>query len=679
MIDKLANPLLTQTFHIPFHAITTEHVVPAVRQALAEAQRELDALIAEPGERTYANTVQRLDDLLERLERVVGPVAHLVSVLNTPELRAAYETVLPEFSAFYARLPLNPGLWRALEAYAETEEARRLTGVRRRHLDKSIREFVRAGANLPADRKERVEQIRVELSRLQTAFANHVLDATNAFELVLSDEADLAGLPETAVTQARAAAEAKGLQGWRFTLQVPSYQPFMQYSRRRALRETMYTAYMNRASSGEHDNRPLIARILKLRRELAHLLGFANFADYTLQESMAADGATALHFLEDLAARTRPFWEEEVAALSAFARDELNLDALQPWDLGFAAEQLRRARFHFDEEQLRPYFPLDAVLQGLWEIVRRLFGVRVVPRPLEAVWHPEVQFYEVHDEETGMHLGSFYADWFPRESKRGGAWMNGLITGGPRGELLTPHLGLMVGNFSPPEGAEPALLTHREVQTTFHEFGHLLHHLLSRVEVASRAGTNVPRDWVELPSQIMENWTWEREALDLFARHYRTGEPIPPELFDKMLAARGFMAASHQMRQLSFGVTDLKLHIDYRPERDGSPVEYAQRIMGRFAIRPEFARNHFLAGFTHVFAGGYAAGYYSYLWSEVLDADAFTRFQNEGVFNRDTGRAYVDAILSRGDSADPGELFREFMGRDPDPDALLRRNLGLAA
>lgn len=679
MTDDSLNPLLTEEFHIPFHLISSAHVVPAVRQALADAQRELDALIAEPGARSYANTVQRLDDLLERLERVIGPVAHLISVLNTPELRKAYDIVLPEFSAFYARLPLNDALWRAVETYAATAEEQRLTGVRRRHLNKSVREFIRAGANLPAEQKERVEQVRVELSRLQTEFSNHVLDSTNAFELMLTDEADLAGLPESAMAQARAAAEAKGLQGWRFTLQIPSYQPFMQYSQRCALRETMYTAYVNRASSGEHDNRPLIARILELRCELAHLLGFENFADYTLQESMAANGEQALDFLEDLTRRTRPFWEEEVEALSAFAREELSIETLQPWDVALAAEQMRRIRFHFDEEQLRPYFPLDSVLRGLWEIVRRLFGVRVVPRPLAEVWHLEVQFYEVHDEETGAHLGSFYADWFPRESKRGGAWMNGLITGGLRGEVLAPHLGLMVGNFSPPEGTEPALLTHREVQTTFHEFGHLLHHLLSRVEVAPRAGTNVPRDWVELPSQIMENWTWEREALDLFARHYQTGEPIPRELFDKMLAARGFMAASHQVRQLSFGVADLKLHVEYDPQQDGSPVEYAQRIMSRFAIRPEFARNHFLTGFTHVFAGGYAAGYYSYLWSEVLDADAFTRFQNDGVLNRDTGRAYVDAILSRGDSADPAELFREFMGRDPDPTALLRRNLGAAA
>jgi oligopeptidase A len=672
------NPLLSREFRIPFNRIETGHVLPAIRAALEVAERELDELIAFDGPRTYANTMQRLDDLIEGLDRVIGPVSHLVGVMNTPELREAYNTVLPEFSTFYAKLPLNEGLWSAIRDYAATEDAAALTGVRRRHVEKTVREFVRAGAELPSETKARVEAIRVELSRLHTEFSNHTLDATNAFALVITDEADLAGLPETARAQARAAAEAKGIDGWRFTLQQPSYVAFMQYADRRDLREQLYTAYMNRASEGDLDNRPLISQILELRRELAQLLGYANYADYTLEDSMVKSGARALEFEEDLTRRTRPFWEREVAELISFA-DEQGVDPIQPWDVAYLTEKLRRERFDFDEEELRPYFALERVLEGMFEIARRIFGVLVTEQPISEVWHPEVKYYEIRDEESGTHLGSFYADWFPRESKRGGAWMDSFITGGPRnlGEWA-PHLGLMVGNFTPPEGEKPALLTHREVETTFHEFGHLLHHCLSRVEVPSRAGTNVPRDWVELPSQIMENWTWERDALDLFARHYRTDEPIPEELFRKMRAARTFMAASAQMRQLSFGVTDLKLHIEYDPEQDGDVIAYVQNIMARYSIRPEFAKNHFIASFTHVFAGGYAAGYYSYLWSEVLDADAFTRFQQEGLFNRSTGRAYVDAILSRGDSADPDELFREFMGREPDLNALLERNLGRA-
>ena len=674
------NPLLSRTFRIPFDQIRPEHVVPAVRHALAEAERELAELIAQQrqGEPKYASTLGRLDALLERLERTIGPVAHLLGVMNTPELRDAYNTVLPEFSAFYAKLPLNEGLWRAIKAFGETSEAAALSGTRRRHLEKTLREFIRAGAELPPEKKARVEAIRVELSRLQTRFADNALDATNAWELVVIDPADLAGLPPSARALARASAQAKGIEGWRFTLQIPSFQPFMQYAENRQLRRKMYSAYMNRASEGEHDNRPLITEILKLRRELAELLGYRDFADYRLEENMARSGRRALEFEQDLTERTEPFWRDEVDELVAFAREELEFDPIEPWDVAFATEKLRLARFELDEEELRPFFPLEGVLSGMFEIAARLFGIRVTERSIPEVWHPEVRFYEVHDED-GTHLGSFYADWFPRESKRSGAWMDSLITGGPRPHVWEPHLGLMVANFSPPEGDNPALLTHREVQTAFHEFGHLLHHLLSRVEIPARAGTNVPRDWVELPSQIMENWTWERKALDLFAQHWETGEPIPEELYRKMLAARTFMGASHQMRQLSFGTLDLDVHIHFNPGRDGPVIPYTQELMSRFVIRPDFARNHFITAFTHVFAGGYAAGYYSYLWSEVLDADAFTRFQREGIFDRETGRAYVDAILSRGDSAESAELFREFMGRDPDPEALLRRNLGVPA
>ncbi|MDP9347865.1 MAG: M3 family metallopeptidase, partial [Gemmatimonadota bacterium] len=458
-------------------------------------------------------------------------------------------------------------------------------------------------------------------------------------------------------------------------LHLPSYQPFMQYAESRELRRRMYDAYMNRASEGEHDNRPVIARILELRRELAALLGYGDYADYSLEESMAASGARALAFEDDLARRTRPYWEREVADIEAFAREELGLDRLEPWDTAFVAERMRRARFDLDEEELRPYFPLPRVQEGLFEMARRLFGVVLAERAMAEVWHPEVRFYDVHDE-GGKRLGGFYVDWFPRESKRSGAWMIGLVTGGPRSGGWQPHLAALVGNLSPPEGDRPALLTHREVETIFHEFGHLLHHVLSRVEIPSRAGTHVSRDWVELPSQIMENWTWEREALDLFARHWETGEPIPEPLFQKMQRARRFLGASHQMRQISFGTLDLSLHALYDPARDGEVVPYAQEVMSRFSPRPEFARNHFITAFTHIFAGGYAAGYYSYLWAEVLDADAFSRFRREGLFNRETGRAFVEAVLSRGDAADPGALFREFMGRDPDPGALLRRNLG---
>ena len=672
-----ANPLLSGEDPIPFDRITPGHVVPAVRQALANAQAEVDAVAALAGPRTYQNTLQALERMGERLGRVVRPVAHLNSVMSSPELRQAYQTVLPEVSAFSARIPLNAELWSAVKAYAGTDDARALTGVRRRHLDKVVRSFERAGADLPPQAKQRVEALRVELSRTTTEFANHVLDATNAWELVLTDEAELEGLPESARAQARAAAEARGVQGWRFTLQFPSYQPVMQYAARRDLRQRIYHAYMNRASSGEHDNRPLIRRILELRRELAGILGFGDYADLALEESMAGSGARAMAFEEDLTERTRPLWLQEMEGLQAFARTELGIDPLEPWDVSYAIERLRLARYDMDAELLRPYFPMGRVLEGLFGLAERLFGVRVRPRELDAVWHPEVRFYDVVDE-GGMLLGSFYTDWFPRESKRGGAWMTGLVVGGPRPHGWKPHLALIAGNLSPPEGGRPALLTHREVQTVFHEFGHLLHYVLSRVEVPALGGTRVPADWVELPSQLMENWTWERPALDLFARHWQTGEPIPEALYQKLRAGRTFMGAHRQMKRLSYGMVDLELHVRYDPATDGDPVARAQQVMERFQPHPHFAHDHFITAFSHIFSGGYAAGYYSYLWSAVLEADAFTRFQREGLFNRETGRAFVDAVLSQGDAEEPDELFRRFMGREPDPEALLRRDLAPA-
>lgn len=669
------NPLFTHGDAIPFDRIAPEHVVPAVRAALARAGEEIRAIaeLAEP--RTYENTVRALEEVSERLGRVTKPVAHLSSVMDTPELRQAWQTVVPEISAFNARMALNPALWNAIREYADTGDAHALQGVRARHLEKVVLAFRRAGADLPPEQKARVEALRVELSQLGQSYANNVLDSTNAWDLVLADEADLEGLPESARAQARAAAAAKGVNGWRFTLQLPSYQAFMQYSARRDLRRRMYDAYMNRASEGPHDNLPTLRRILEVRRELAGILGFKDWADYTLEDSMAGGGARAVEFEADMVRRTRPVWQRQIAELEEFARAELGLDELAPWDVGYAAEKMRRARYDLDAEELRPYFPLDRVLEGLFEVARRLFGVRVQPRDVPEVWHADVGFYDVFDEE-GQRLGGFYTDWYPREEKRGGAWMSGLVVGGPRPEGWEPHLAVVAANVSQPEGGRPALLTHREVQTVFHEFGHLLHHVLSRVEVPGLGGTRVATDWVELPSQIMENWTWERPALDLFARHWETGEPIPEALFQKMKAARVHMGAHHQMRQLSFGTTDLELHVHFDPASGEDPLQRAQRVMEGFQTRPEYARDHFIASFAHIFSGGYAAAYYSYLWSEVLDADAFSRFQEEGLFSRETGRRFVDHVLSQGDAADPAELFRRFMGRDPDPSALLRRNLG---
>ncbi|MEX2536157.1 MAG: M3 family metallopeptidase [Trueperaceae bacterium] len=670
------NPLLSREFQIPFDSIEAEHVVPGIGEAIDHAERELGRIVELEEPRTYENTVAALDSLVDRIDRAVGIVYHLMSVSNEPELRKAFNDALPSFSEFYSKLPTRQELWQAIRSYSASGDASSLDPIRARRLEKLVDEFRRAGADLDAAKRSRVEQIRTELAKLTTDFGNNVLDATNAFELVLTDESELAGLPDSARRQARSSAEQKGIEGWRFTLHAPSYLAFIQYSDRRELRKQMYEAYANRATSGEQDNRPLIREILARRREMAQILGYDHFADYRLEINMVKSAAAAVEFERELHAKTLPYWREELAALQEFASRDLGLEQLEPWDQAHAIEKLRRTRFEIDSEELRPYLPLDGVLKGLFDIARRLFGVTVQEVSNEAVWHPDVSYYEMRDEE-GRHLGSFYADWFPRESKRSGAWMNGVIHGqpGPDG-VLSPHLGLMVANFTLPQDGKPALLTHREVETIFHEFGHLLHHLLSRVAVPALAGTQVPRDWVELPSHIMENWTWQRQALDLFAHHFDTGEPIPQELFRRLEASRTFMEANTQMRQLSFGSVDLALHMEFDPNSGEDPVEFGNRVREQYVMRPEFARDAFLCAFGHIFAGGYAAGYYSYKWSEMLEADAFTRFEKNGIFDRETGRAFIDAILSKGDSRDQAEQFREFMGRDPDPEALLRRNIG---
>ena len=686
-----ANPLLSGSYRIPFHEIDAAHVEPGIREALAEARQQVDAVAGDERPPEWSNTLGRLDAALETLSERIAPVSHLIAVAETPELREAYNTMLPEISAFWSSIPLDEGLWARIKAFADTQEAEGLTGIRARHLEKTVRDFERAGADLPAEMKEHLQALRVELAQLQQKFSENVLDATAAYELVVEDETRLRGVPETAKRRFRARAREQQKKGWILTLDYPSVEPVLKYCQDREIRQEIFTAYTTRCRDGEYDNRGLIARILRLRDEIADILGYEDFPDYVLDDRMAKTGARAMEFEEDLVKRTRPYWERDADELEEHAAT-LGLDRLEPWDVSFVMEHLRKSRYEIDDEILRPYFPLTRVLEGMFEIVQRTFGFRIEERVIAEVWHEDVRFFEIFDED-GTKLGAFYTDWFPRKEKRQGAWMNNFITGGPREDgSFAPHLGVMCGNFTPPEDDGDALLTHREVQTTFHEFGHLLHHCTSKVEIPSRAGIHVAWDWVELPSQLMENWTWEREALDLFARHHETGEPLPDEIFHRMVAARRFMGGWAQMRQLSLGTVDLALHEELAPElrRDagedpGPEVEARQgeEIMAfgraRFATfvpDPRFADFHILTSFSHLFSGGYAAGYYSYLWSEVLDADAFTRFRNEGIFNRQTGRAYVDSILTRGDSRDPDLLFQEFMGREPDPEALMERNLG---
>jgi oligopeptidase A len=668
------NPLLSISFEIPFDRIEVAHVEPGIQELIRQSQENIDRIVQDSAPRRFDNTMLALERATENLDYALGVVRHLESVATTPELRAAWNAVEGPASEFYSRIPLNEGLWKQLQAYACMPEAASLTGTRRRFLTKTLDSFRRHGAELDAAGKKRLEGIDVELTKLTTKFSENVLDSTNAFELVITDEAKLAGLPPSAMDGARQAAEAKGVSGWRFTLQAPSYIPVMTYLDDREIRERMYLAYATRATEDSRDNRPILGRILQLRREKANLLGFADFADFVLHDRMAHRGERAMQFLEELRAKTDPFFAKENAALEAFAGRKL-----EPWDVSYWAEKQRRALYDFDEEELRPYFPAERVVDGMFAIVERLYGIQVKRRDGVPVWHPDVRYYEVRDRD-GLELGAFYADWYPRESKRDGAWMEGFITGVDAPGHFEPHVGCVCGNLTPPLGEKPALLTHREVETIFHEFGHLLHHVLSRVEVRSLAGTAVAWDFVELPSQIMENWCWERPALDLFARHYQTGETIPEDLFRKMIRARTYRGANGQMRQLGFGFVDLKLHREYDPARDGDAILYARNVLQPFAAAP-FPENYaMIAGFTHLFASpvGYGAAYYSYKWAEVLDADAFTRFRDEGIFSPEVGAAFRAHILSKGDSEDPAELYRRFMGRDPDPDALLVRS-GLVA
>lgn len=667
------SPLLVQQLPIDFAAVTAESIEPAIAKLLEQTKERVDQISHSHEPRTYANVLAPLDTVTEPLDFAVSIVRHLESVATTPELRAAHNAIQEPVSMFYTAIPLDPELWQAVKAVAgNVGESEQLNPVQKRFLKKTVSGFRRTGADLDGEGKRRLEELDVELTKITTKFAENVLDATNAFEKVIGNEALLAGLPESARAAARQNAAAKGVEGWRFTLQAPSLAPLMTYLENRDIRREMWEASNHRATEGEFDNRELIAAILRLRKEKAQLLGYADFADLVLEERMAHTGAQAQAFIEGLKQKTEPFFLKENESLREWGR-ELGYQDVQPWDVAFLAEKQRQALYQFDEEELRPYFELDRVVAGMFDIFSRVLGIQVIEEPGVSGWDAAVKYYRVQDGGTGELLGGFYSDWFPRENKRGGAWMDSLVTGDPSSGL--PHVGLICGNLTPPVDDKPSLLTFREVETIFHEFGHLLHHVLSRVQVRSLSGTNVPWDFVELPSQIMENWCNERESLNMFARHYQTGEAIPEELFAKMKRARTFRSANGQMRQLGFSMMDLALHRQFTGNTGEEAMAFAREILRAYSPAPLPNDYGMAASFTHLFASpvAYGAGYYSYKWAEVLDADAFTRFRKEGIFNAHTGNAYRKSILERGDSDDPLNLYRGFMGRDPDANALLER------
>ena len=691
------HPFLAPDFHIRWSTLTPEHVEPDIRHALERASQAIEAVCnQDPASATYESTFLALEKSTEELSRGWERLNHLDSVADNPAQREALNLMLPEVTGFYSSIPLNARLWAVLKAVGEDSNMTALAPIQQRFVAETLADFRQAGADLPPPQKARVAAIESELSRLTKQYSEHVLDSTNAWDLVITEPATLAGLPESALAGAAANARAKGLAtddapAWRFTLQFPSMFPLMQYAHDDALRHQVWEASSQVGGRGAHDNTPLVWQILELRAEKAAILGHPHFADLTLLRRMAKTGASALAFIENLHGRIRPAFLADYRQLAAYkaAATGHPVEALEPWEAAYWAERQRKDNYDLDDEALRPYFPVDGVMAGLFEIASRLFGITI--KQLETIhlhtdatsskiqnpeskietWHPEVAFYEIHDSQTAAHLGSFYADWHPRESKRGGAWMNSLHTGA----LGEPHLGLIIGNMSPPVAGQPALLTHREVETIFHEFGHLLHGMLSQVPVKSLSGTNVPWDFVELPSQFMENFCWDRQSLDLFARHHQSGEPIPEALFAKMIAARNYLSASGFMRQLALAKLDLELHI-HLPAWLGQDLDAVDReILADYRPPLKSESPSMLRRFGHVFGSptGYAAGYYSYKWSEVLDADAFTRFQHEGILNPDTGRSFREHILSQGNSAPADELYRRFMGRDPELDPLLVR------
>jgi oligopeptidase A len=675
------HPFLAPDFQIRWSTLVPEAIEPDIRHAIEKAKANIEAICEQdPATATYESTFLAQDYACEDLGRGWGRLFHLDSVCDAPAQREGLGKMLPEVTELYSSIALNERLWNVVKRVGESPEISKLSPIQQRHVQETLADFREAGADLAPEQKKRMADISAELSRLTKEYSEHVLDSTNAWELVITDEAKLAGLPESALAAAAANARSKGHEApaWRFTLQFPSMFPLMQHLHDDAIRKQVWEASAAVGSVGERDNSALVWKILELRHEKAQLLGFEHFADLNLLRGMAKNGESALRFIENLHARTHSAFLAEYEQLASYKSEKTGtpVTALEPWEVAYWAEKQRVERYDFDEEALRPYFSVDRVMAGMFEISSRLFGIQITqPEIIPELWHPECQFYEIHDSSSGKHLGSFYADWHPRESKNGGAWMNCLHTG----EIGEPHLGLIIGNMSPPIDGKSAQLTHREVETIFHEFGHLLHGLLSDVEVRAFAGTNVSRDFVELPSQIMENFCWDRAALDLFARHHETGEAIPEDLFAKMLAAKNYLSASGFMRQLAFAKIDLELHM-HLSRYLGKDIDAVDReILADYLAPLKTASPSNLRRFGHLFSSptGYAAGYYSYKWAEVLDADAFTRFQNEGVLNPATGAAFREHILSKGNSVPSDELYRRFMGRDPELEPLLIR-AGLA-
>lgn len=675
--DQDANPLLRFDILPAFSQICPEHVEPAIDYLLARNRREIERLLDEVGETpTWEQLIEPLEILENELERAWSPVSHLNSVMNSKALRTAYNACLPKLSQYGTELGQNPRLYHAYKHLAESDQP--LDAAQRKVLTNALRDFHLSGIDLPPDEQVRYREISQHLSQSTSRFAENVLDCTNIWEMHIIDGKSLAGLPESARTLAAQTARERGKAGWVFTLDFPSYHPVMSYADDRSLRRTFYEAYNTRASDRgphdpTHDNSAFMEEILALRHELAQLLNFANYAERSLATKMAHSTDEVMGFLYDLAARSRPQAERELAELRDFATEQ-GCDDLQPWDIPYYSEKLRQARYAITQEEIKPWFPEHRVIAGMFEVVGRLYGVGFHEVDGVDVWHPDVKFYEIRDTD-GTVRGQFYFDLYARPDKRGGAWMDTCQSRMVTRERAQIPVAYMTCNFTPPVNGKPVLLTHDEVETLFHEFGHGLHHMLTRVDHPEISGINgVAWDAVELPSQFMENFCWEREALNLISGHYETGEPIPQALYEKMIAAKHFQSAMMMVRQLEFSLFDFRIHREYDPERGARIDQILEQVRDEVAVVRPPEWNRFANSFTHIFAGGYAAGYYSYKWAEVLSADAFSLFEERGIFDRETGQSFLCNILEPGGSRDAAELFRAFRGREPKIDALLRHS-----
>ena len=667
------NPLLDFSGLPRFAQLRPEHVTPAVDTLLAEGRATIERVLAAPV--SWDTFVAPLEDANEHIGRAWGQVAHLHAVLDSPELREAYNANLPKLTQYWTELGQNQALFDKYKSLADSPEYPTLSTARRRIVDNALRDFRLGGAELPPGKKARFAAIQEELAQLGSRFSENLLDATKAFSIVV-DETRIAGIPPDVLAAAREAAQKDGKPGWKFTLHAPSYMPVMQYADDRLLRQTMYRESATRASEfgkPEWDNTPLIARIVELRRELAQLLGYRDYAEVSLVPKMADSPGQVLAFLDDLARRARPFAEKDVGELREFARRELALDPLEAWDIAYASEKLRVSRYAFSEQQVKQYFPEAIAVQGLFRVAETLYGVRIYPSTAPA-WHEDVRFYEIRDA-AGQLVGQFYMDLYARDTKRSGAWMDDAITRRRKGATVQTPVAYLTCNFSRPVGKRPALFTHDEVLTLFHEFGHGLHHLLTRVDDLGVAGINgVEWDAVELPSQFMENFCWEWDVLRHMTRHVDTGEALPRELYDKMLAAKNFQSGLAMLRQLEFAVFDMRLHSDFDPAAGETALQLLEEVRSRIAVLRPPAYHRFPNSFSHIFAGGYAAGYYSYKWAEVLSADAYSFFEEQGVLNPIAGQRFRDEVLAVGGSRPAAESFRAFRGREPHVDALLRHN-----